>query len=324
MSAPQRFGLTWWGQRWIGALEALGALYANRLPRGRTYARRGAVAELRVAAGEVTAKVEGSRARPYRVRLRLPAFDEDTWAAVTHALAGEVRHAAALLDGQMPEGVDEVLAGCGVSLFPSPGELAATCSCPDAANPCKHVAAVAYQLAEAFDADPFLLPALRGRERAALLAGLRAARAGGDAEAEAEPADDGDAVALASLSAGTLWDAPADLAAVRVQPAPAGDAGAFLRRLGPPPGCPEEVADEAEALVTSAAELAWGLASGEADAGEGDALLDALRTRGTASSRDLAGDLGWSIEDVRAGLRRLVEAGAVRRTGHARSTRYHA
>jgi uncharacterized Zn finger protein len=90
-----------------------------------------------------------------------------------------VRHAAELLDGRMPEDVDEVLAGCGVSLFPTARELATRCSCPDVANPCKHVAAVHYVLAQTFDADPFLLPALRGRDRDALLAGLRAVRAGG-------------------------------------------------------------------------------------------------------------------------------------------------
>lgn len=97
-----RFGLTWWGQRWIGALEALGALYANRLPRGRTYARRGAVTGLQVRPGAVSAKVAGRRARPYRVTLALPVFDDATWDAALAALAGELRHAAALLDGQMP------------------------------------------------------------------------------------------------------------------------------------------------------------------------------------------------------------------------------
>ncbi|MGH8887210.1 MAG: hypothetical protein ACRDYX_18965, partial [Egibacteraceae bacterium] len=115
-----RFGLTWWGRRWIAALEALGAVYANRLPRGRTYARGGRVADLVVAPGQVTATVQGSRARPYRVKLRLPVFDDAAWQRVTAALAAELRHAAALLDGQMPTDVDEVLDACGVSLFPRP------------------------------------------------------------------------------------------------------------------------------------------------------------------------------------------------------------
>ena len=321
MAARARFGLTWWGQRWIGALEALGALYANRLPRGRTYARKGMVEDLRIAAGNVTARVHGSRARPYRVHIRLPAFDEATWQAVTAALSGQVRHAASLLDGQMPEDIDDVLVGCGVSLFPRPGELDTSCSCPDWANPCKHVAAVHYTLAETFDADPFLLPTLRGRNRAELLAGLRAARAGVVPTAEASP-DAEDGVPIASLSAATLWHAPEDLTAIAVHPAPPRDPTALLRRLGPPPGCREGTVAELEALVEFAAARAWGVASGEGE--EEEPVLAALRLRGSATTRELAGDLGCSVTDVRADLRRLLDAEVVHRTGHGRGTRYHA
>ena len=104
-----RFGLTWWGRRWIGSLETLGAAYANRLPRGRTYARRGAVRRLEVTPGEVTAHVDGSRAVPYRVTLRLPAFSDAQWDEIVAALAGQLRHAAALLDGRMPDDIDDTL-----------------------------------------------------------------------------------------------------------------------------------------------------------------------------------------------------------------------
>jgi uncharacterized Zn finger protein len=320
MSAPVRFGLTWWGQRWIAALEALGALYANRLPRGRTYARRGAVTDLMVTPGEVTARVQGSRARPYRVRLGLPVFDDATWSAITNALASQVRHAAALLDGRMPEDIEDTLAGCGVSLFPRPGELDTACSCPDWANPCKHVAAVHYVLAQTFDADPFLLPALRGREQGALLAGLRAVRSGVAAAHDADECGGGE-VALSNLSASTLWDAPGDLAAIAVHPAPAADPGALLRRLGSPPGgVPGEDA-AVEALVAGAARLAWRLANGD---GDEDPLLVELRARGTASAAELAAVLGLPPPEVRTRLRPLLDGGVVRRTGHARGTRYHA
>ncbi|MCU1356964.1 MAG: hypothetical protein JWM89_2382, partial [Acidimicrobiales bacterium] len=158
-----KFGLTWWGQRWIAALEALGQAYANRLPRGRTYARHGAVTDLVVAPGEVTARVLGSRPRPYRVSMRIPVFTDAQWTAAIHALARQLRHSAALLDGRMPEDIDETLDVVGLSLFPGPRDLTTSCSCPDVANPCKHVAAVHYTLARTFDADPFLLPTLRGR-----------------------------------------------------------------------------------------------------------------------------------------------------------------
>jgi uncharacterized Zn finger protein len=316
-----RFGLTWWGQRWIGALEALGELYANRLPRGRTYARRGAVTDLKVTAGSVTARVQGSRARPYRVTVRLPAFDDATWSVVLDALAGQLRHAAALLDGQMPSDVDDVLAGCGVSLFPSPGELNTTCSCPDWANPCKHVAAVHYVLAQTFDGDPFLLPALRGRDRDRLLAGLRAARSG--AEVADEPAALQGPVPLTALSAATLWDAAGDLDAIAVHPAPPLDTTTTLRRLGTPPGCRTVDVTALEQLVADAAVVAWRLAAGDGEEAGGP-VLDELRARGSASTRELVVRLGIPAAEVRAGLARHIEAGVVRRTGHARATRYQA
>jgi len=262
MSRASRFGLTWWGKRWIAALEALGAAYANRLPRGRTYARKGAVLDLAVAPGEVTAKVSGSRARPYRVTLQLPVFDEATWEAVTAALASRLRLAAQLLDGQMPEDIDDVLAGCGVSLFPTARELRTRCSCPDSANPCKHVAAVHYVLAQRFDADPFLLLLLRGRDRPVLLAELRAHRAGGASSEPTEERPEGP-VSVDLLSARELFTAPAPLAEVAVRPHPPEDPGAALRRLGPPPGL-AAATDALEEAVAGAARTAWELLDGDA------------------------------------------------------------
>jgi len=340
-----RFGLTWWGRRWIGSLEKLGAAYANRLPRGRTYARRGAVRRLEVGPGEVTARVDGSRPVPYRVTLRLPTFSDAEWSAVVAALAGQLRHAAALLDGRMPDDIDDTLAACGLSLFPHAGELTTACSCPDHANPCKHVAAVHHLLAQTFDDDPFLLPALRGRDRGALLAALRAARTGDDGDGErGAPDDTTDAgVPLARLHASRLYDAPGDLAAIAVHPASPDDPAATLRRLGPPPVGGEATADALAEIITRTADRAWALASGGADSTDGsngpdgagapdgdrpgagdDPVLAELRRRGTASARELAGALGRSPDSVRGGLRALVAAGVIERSGHARGTRYHA
>jgi uncharacterized Zn finger protein len=324
-----RFGLTWWGRRWIGSLETLGAAYANRLPRGRTYARRGAVRRLEVAPGEVTARVDGSRAVPYRVTLRLPAFSDAQWDTIVAALAGQLRHAAALLDGRMPDDIDDTLARCGLSLFPKAGDLATTCSCPDHANPCKHVAAVHYVLAQAFDDDPFLLLTLRGRDEHALLAALRAARTGEGSSAGAAAEGDklGDGVRLADLHAARLYDAPGDLAAIAVQPAPPTDPGVSLRRLGPPPLGGDVTAESLQRIVARAADRAWALASGAPDDGHGaadDTVLDELRRRGTATARELADALHRSPEELRASLRALVAAGAVERSGHARGTRYQA
>jgi uncharacterized Zn finger protein len=313
-----RFGLTWWGQRWITALEALGETYANRLPRGRTYARKGSVTELSVAPGLVTARVVGSRPTPYRVTLRIPVFTDAEWTAASHALARQLRHAAALLDGRMPEDIDETLDAVGLSLFPGPRELTTKCSCPDVANPCKHVAAVHYTLAQTFDADPFLLPELRGRDRTALLAALRAARTGEATPGADETASVQTRIPLQALSAPALFAASADLASIAARPHESLDPGASLRRLGTPPGFDSSA--ELEDAIRGAAAGAWRLAQESDD----DPLLLALRGLGSATTAQLGAALGKPATEVRVALRPLLAEGLVHRTGHAKGTRYHA
>lgn len=173
------FGATWWGKAWVDALEQRARLDPNRLPRGRTYARTGAVGELAVRSGEIVADVQGSRAKPYRVTVRVRTYSEKEWDRTLVALASQVGHLAALLDGEMPPAVAEDLAAAKIDLLPVAGEVQPRCSCPDWADPCKHAAAVCYLVADTLDADPFLLFLMRGRDRDSLLAGLRARRAAG-------------------------------------------------------------------------------------------------------------------------------------------------
>jgi uncharacterized Zn finger protein len=178
---------TWWSRRFIEVLENIGM--GSRLQRGRSYARKGQVISLDVGPGLVTAQVQGSRVRPYRVRIGIGAFDKAEWAQVEGALAENAWYAAALLAGEMPEDIEEVFAGLELSLFPAtPREMSLDCSCPDGAVPCKHLAATFYLLAESFDDDPFAILAWRGREREDLLANLQAARSQGRPAADwAEP-----------------------------------------------------------------------------------------------------------------------------------------
>ena len=167
-SARGRFGQSWWASRWIEVLEGfdLGA----RLTRGRSYARRGQVLSIDVEKGAVTARVQGSRARPYRVEIRVATLGGSDWKKVTTALLERPVFAAKLLAGQMPENIEDFFREVGLSLFPDrSNDLETDCSCPDWSNPCKHVAAVYLLLGEEFDRDPFLIFRLRGAEREGLL-----------------------------------------------------------------------------------------------------------------------------------------------------------
>lgn len=198
-------GRSWWSQRFIEVLESFDL--RGRLARGRSYARQGQVLALEIAAGEVTATVQGSRPQPYQVRIVLSPLPETAWAAVEQALAEQALYSARLLAGQMPADLEEVFAARGAPLFPQRRtELRMSCSCPDPAVPCKHLAAAFYLLAEAFDDDPFRILHWRGRPREALLARLRELR-GGAATAAAEPAETpvaGAARALAQVTSPPL------------------------------------------------------------------------------------------------------------------------
>ena len=161
-------GDTWWSRRFIGILESFEL--GGRLARGRNYARRGQVLELHVETGRIRARVQGSRPTPYAVSIRLRALSEKDWARVEGALAGRAVFLAKLLAGEMPTDIEAAFADCRLSLFPATAaDLVTRCTCPDVSNPCKHIAATYYLLAEAFDDDPFLILAWRGRPRDQLL-----------------------------------------------------------------------------------------------------------------------------------------------------------
>ncbi|GIH61257.1 SWIM zinc finger family protein [Microbispora siamensis] len=169
-------GERWWSRRFIDILEHV--CDAGRLTRGRAYARRGQVLDLDLGPGLVKARVQGSRPDPYDVSVRIMAYGADEWAGLVEALAAQALHRAKLLAGEMPPEIEEVFSGCGLPLFPGERGLDMACSCPDWGFPCKHLSAVLYLLAEAFDDDPFLVLAWRGMGREALLDALRATGGG--------------------------------------------------------------------------------------------------------------------------------------------------
>ncbi|MBB2743892.1 UNVERIFIED_ORG: hypothetical protein FHR35_003728 [Microbispora rosea subsp. rosea] len=170
-------GEQWWSRRFIDILERV--CDAGRLSRGRAYARRGQVLDLDLGPGLVKARVQGSRPEPYDVSVRITAYGAREWAGLVEALAAQALHRAKLLAGEMPPEIEDVFSGCGLPLFPGERGLDMACSCPDWGFPCKHLSAVLYLLAEAFDGDPFLVLAWRGMGREVLLDALRATGGGG-------------------------------------------------------------------------------------------------------------------------------------------------
>jgi uncharacterized Zn finger protein len=195
-------GEQWWSRRFIAVLESYGM--SGRLQRGRSYARKGQVIEFELAQGKVTARVQGSRPQPYKVSIGVLPLTTAQWRAVERRLAGQALFRAKLLAGEMPAEIEEVFADCGTPLFPrSAADLDMRCSCPDWEVPCKHLAAVCYVLAEAFDADPFGMLAWRGRTREALLAALREAGPRTDAADGVRPsAGTGGAIAATTAEPG--------------------------------------------------------------------------------------------------------------------------
>jgi len=158
---------TFWGKAWCDNLERYSD-YSNRLPRGRTYVRNGSVIDLRIASGEVTALVSGSSI--YTVRAQVKPVPKARWNAILSDCAGAIDSLVELLQGRFAKGVMERICRQGEGLFPAPKEINFTCSCPDWATMCKHVAAVLYGVGARLDQSPELLFLLRKVDHNALIA----------------------------------------------------------------------------------------------------------------------------------------------------------
>lgn len=158
---------SFWGRSWCEAMESYGD-YANRLPRGRSYVRSGAVVDLRVEPGVIHAKVSGTRL--YTTTITVQALAPAVWRAAVDRHAGQVASLVDLLQGKLPASLLQALADRSSGLFPGPKELSFDCSCPDWATMCKHVAAVLYGVGARLDEAPELFFRLRGVDVADLVA----------------------------------------------------------------------------------------------------------------------------------------------------------
>lgn len=159
--AYQQFGNTWWGQKWLQALEKID--YASRLPRGRSYARAGKVKQITTADNHIAAKVQGSRPTPYKVKITLPTFSKQQKEQIVQAVCDSPLLVAKLLNRELPNELYQLLLDKGIQLFPQKwNDIEGTCSCPDWAVPCKHLAAVIFIVANVIDQKPETVFALRG------------------------------------------------------------------------------------------------------------------------------------------------------------------
>jgi uncharacterized Zn finger protein len=321
-TAAGEFGRTWWGRAWLEALEQRARLDPDRLPRGRDYARSGAVGDLTLAPGEARARVQGRKTEPYQVRIRVRRFTDDEWDRVLGAISAQLGHAAALLDGELPPEIADDVAGAGLDLLPGGGELGPRCSCPDDADPCKHSAAACYLLTDALDTDPFTLFLLRGRTRDQVLAGIRARRrgaasgqafaagAGAAGQAEAQgPSWAGRSTADEGVDARAAFAAPAPSAPIPAVPLPPGRPGLPAALPVDPPSWRSGLRDDLLELAADAASRAWEMAMGlSADAGlnldpEADLARRGARALGTPAFAALAARSGVRERDLaRQGL----------------------
>lgn len=188
---------TFWGKSWCVNLERYSD-YASRLPRGRTYIRNGSVLDLKIAKGEVAAMVAGSSL--YKIQITVAPVKAARWQAICRDCAGKIDSLVELLQGRLAKGIMDRVCREGDGLFPSPEEIELSCSCPDWAGMCKHVAAALYGVGARLDEKPELLFVLRGVDETELLADAgRDLLRTGAAPSTARQLGDGDVAALFGL-----------------------------------------------------------------------------------------------------------------------------
>ncbi|WP_094585695.1 SWIM zinc finger family protein [Synechococcus sp. BO 8801] len=234
----------WWVEQWMELIHSY--RFKKRLERAWTYAREGNLVSIRFEGRRVHARVQGTDPDPYKVKLWLDVLNDEDWGYVLEALSQKARWSAQLLAGIMPADIERAFAASGKRLFPFKlQEVRSECSCPDKANPCKHISAVYYLMGDRFSEDPFVLFQLRGRTRSQLLGDLAKRRREGVA-APLEHAPHPIHPAIADPARWWRYDAPLDPDLVVITPAMEGESG--LDGAGPLPLAEEPRFPEANRL----------------------------------------------------------------------------
>ena len=292
MAKVRQFGNTWWGKAWLDALEQRALVDPNRLPRGRTYARQDRVRDLELSPGQLRAQVHGTT-DPYTTTLSLRLLGDDEWDVVLDLAMDKASNVAALLAGEVPREI-------GDHVLPDRGDLGPECSCPDWAEPCKHVAALCYVAADLFDADPFALLTLRGRSRDAVLTEVRVRRSQ-RLGVELAPSSDQPRGADPTMSAAQAF---------RREPVPLEQSPSISNRPGEfvPlavfPGADAGIdTDELADLARDAAERAWSMLAGGTESGlELSVGADVVRRATRGDVNQIAAATGLAVDELGAAV----------------------
>lgn len=254
------FVKNWWATRWLAAMERV--MDRGRLQRGRTYARQGQVLSLEEKQGKINAQVQGSRRTPYKITIELQPLSGLAWEKTLQALAERPIFVAQLLAGEMPQEIEQAFQAAKVELFPAKRELKQSCSCPDAAAVCKHLAAVHYILAERFDTDPFMLFRLRGKTQEEIVASLGTGTVGDEMAVAPEYAP----APPLSASLDSFWHSGSQMTSLAWHIAPPDVPYPLLERLGDPDFLPEArrwLAKGYDAVTEMALQTAFPPATGD-------------------------------------------------------------
>lgn len=154
---------SWWGRAWVENMESY-ADFENRIARGRSYVRNHAVLDLKITTGTVNALVQGSAGKPYEVEIRIDELKEAQWRKISELCNNQISNLEELAEGKFPKVLEKTFKDRAYGLFPSPKEIHFTCSCPDWASMCKHIAAVLYGIGARLDRDPLLFFTLRSAD----------------------------------------------------------------------------------------------------------------------------------------------------------------
>ena len=158
-ASRKEYGVTWWGRQWLQAFTDID--YSNRLPRGKTYANKGLAHDLELKGNTISAKVTGSQPRPYRVKISVPAFNQGSRERLLRIVTENPLFLSKLLNRELPPELNDACVAENIHIFPRRwDDLEGSCSCPDWATPCKHMAAVLFLVANEIDKNPFVVFAL--------------------------------------------------------------------------------------------------------------------------------------------------------------------